>query len=319
MFPNNRVPYRAPKIPEDWWTDINSLQSGVAERTGYPTQKPLALYERVIRASSNESDIVLDPFAGCATTLVAAERLGRQWVGMDIWDKAHEIVVERLHNEVGLFGDVQFTAELPERTDTGETAAPHLQVKLAVQEPEGRHMSRQEMYQVLLSRQGPKCQGCERVFDDPRYLELDHNTPRSDGGSITSRTGCCYAARVTGSRAINTRCPGCVGRTRNTDTWQRETREKQVTENGEGAIMTSPNTNNVTVQITEFKYGDQGTTVTFECEDVSSAFHEFVDVYLQGVSQAEGYSQLALKAHETLADQLSRVSRALRYAAQDLS
>ncbi len=57
------------------------------QRTGYPTQKPLALYERIIEASSNEGDIVLDPFCGCATTPIAAERLKRQWVGMDIWDK----------------------------------------------------------------------------------------------------------------------------------------------------------------------------------------------------------------------------------------
>ncbi len=87
------------------------------ERTGYPTQKPLALYERIIKASSNEGDIVLDPFAGCATTCVAAERLGRQWVGIDLWEKAHEVVVNRLRKEVGLFGDVTFTDELPERTD----------------------------------------------------------------------------------------------------------------------------------------------------------------------------------------------------------
>ena len=69
------------------WTDIPRIANTSAERTGYPTQKPLALYERMIEASSNEDDIVLDPFCGCATTPVAAERLGRQWVGIDIWDK----------------------------------------------------------------------------------------------------------------------------------------------------------------------------------------------------------------------------------------
>ena len=68
------------------------------ERTGYPTQKPLTLYERIIRASSNEGDFVLDPFCGCATTPVAAERLGRQWVGMDIWDGAKDIVLQRLQD-----------------------------------------------------------------------------------------------------------------------------------------------------------------------------------------------------------------------------
>ena len=59
-------------------------QSQAAERTSYPTQKPLALYERIIKASSNTDDIVMDPFAGCATTCVAAERLKRQWIGVDI-------------------------------------------------------------------------------------------------------------------------------------------------------------------------------------------------------------------------------------------
>ena len=59
-----------------------------AESTGYPTQKPLALYERIIKASSNPGDVVLDPFAGCATTCVAAERLGRQWIGIDLNEPA---------------------------------------------------------------------------------------------------------------------------------------------------------------------------------------------------------------------------------------
>lgn len=175
-----------PKIPEDWWTDINSLQSGVKERTGYPTQKPLALYDRMIIASSNEDDVVLDPFAGCATTLVAAERAGRRWVGIDIWEKAHSVVIERLERE-GLFGefklgDIPLIPHPPVRTDDGEPAAPFLRVKERIREPEGQKMSRAEMYEFLLVQHGWKCQGCGRVFDDSRYLELDHNTPRSDGG-----------------------------------------------------------------------------------------------------------------------------------------
>ena len=152
------------------------------ERMGYPTQKPLALYERIIAASSNEGDIVCDPFAGCATTLVAAEKLQRQWVGMDIWEGAHRLVVERLRDITGLFGDVTFTAEAPARTDDGETSAPYLRVKQRVKEPDGPRWTRAAMYEHLLEQHGPICQGCDRTFDDPRYLELDHNTPRSDGG-----------------------------------------------------------------------------------------------------------------------------------------
>ena len=70
------------------WSDINVLASNDRERTGYPTQKPVSLYERVIKASTNVGDWVLDPFCGCATTPIAAERLGRRWVGMDIWEGA---------------------------------------------------------------------------------------------------------------------------------------------------------------------------------------------------------------------------------------
>ena len=169
------------KTPDDVIT-MPSLNAMAKERTGYPTQKPLALYEQILKAASNTGGIVLDPFAGCATTCVAAEKLNRAWTGIDIWDKAHDVTVSRLHDEVGIFGEVHYTPEPPERTDDGEYAAPFIQVKLKVKEPGGPKMSRAEMYEVLLSHNGMKCQGCDRAFDDPRYLELDHNTPRSDGG-----------------------------------------------------------------------------------------------------------------------------------------
>ena len=69
-------------------------------------EKPLPLYERIIQAaSSNEGDLVLDPFAGCATTPIAAERLGRQWVAMDIWDGAADIVRQRLADSRQLLTD----------------------------------------------------------------------------------------------------------------------------------------------------------------------------------------------------------------------
>ena len=75
---------KAGKIVEDWWQDIFPLNSMANERLGYPTQKPLTLLERIIKASSNESDIVLDPFCGCGTTLEAAYKLGRKLIGIDI-------------------------------------------------------------------------------------------------------------------------------------------------------------------------------------------------------------------------------------------
>lgn len=74
------------------------------ERVGYPTQKPIGLYSRVILSSTQPHAVVFDPFAGCATTCVAAELLERQWVGIDIWDKVHEVVLDRLRRE-GLLAD----------------------------------------------------------------------------------------------------------------------------------------------------------------------------------------------------------------------
>ena len=83
------------------WTDI-FLTSCAKERTGYPTQKPVALYARMIKASSNQHGIVLDPFAGSGTTLDAAESLGRKWIGIDIGDEAIEIIQTRLRDRHGL-------------------------------------------------------------------------------------------------------------------------------------------------------------------------------------------------------------------------
>ena len=72
------------RAPTNLWTDIKNLSAQARERLGYPTQKPEALLERIISASSNEGDVVLDPFCGCGTAVAAAERLNRRWVGIDI-------------------------------------------------------------------------------------------------------------------------------------------------------------------------------------------------------------------------------------------
>ena len=215
-------------MPEDWWPEFSPVGRIASERTGYPTQKPLALYERIINASSNEGDVVLDPFAGCATTCVAAEKLKRQWVGIDIWEKAHEHVIKRLRNEGMLaipdsdkedlwrmFGEIKCTKEIPERTDDVDTAAPFLKTKARVDEPKGPKMTRKKMLETLLEQHGYKCQGYDRSFDDARYLGLDHNTPRADGGinHISNRIllcGPCNRAKshtltLSGLRRLNKR------------------------------------------------------------------------------------------------------------------
>ena len=81
--------------------DISPLSSHAAERLGYPTQKPVALLERIIQASSNEGDVVLDPFCGCGTTVAAAQKLGRRWIGIDITQLAISLIRYRLGDSFG--------------------------------------------------------------------------------------------------------------------------------------------------------------------------------------------------------------------------
>ena len=88
------------KIAEDWW-DIPAIPPMSAERLGYPTQKPEALLERIIAASSKEGDTVLDPFCGCGTTIAVAERLKRGWIGIDITHLAITLIKHRLHDAFG--------------------------------------------------------------------------------------------------------------------------------------------------------------------------------------------------------------------------
>lgn len=189
-----------------------------SERTGYPTQKPIALYERFIKASSNPDDIVLDPFAGCATTPVAAERLGRQWVGIDIWDGAHEIVLKRLNREFldvpevssgRLFslGGVTYSKVPPKRTDNRIEAAPDLVLRETQRVPKYQQLTHDRMKSYLADAQRNWrgrviCAGCGRGYDI-RMMHLDHKTPRSEGGVdyITNRLLLCgYCNGRKGSR-----------------------------------------------------------------------------------------------------------------------
>ena len=113
------------------WSDLKQLYGKTGwfpttqtEKTGYPTQKPLALLERIIKASSKEGDVILDPFCGCATTCIAAEKLNRQWIGIDISVKAYDLVRKRLKKEVANPEDlfqhdniVTYSQSTPQRTD----------------------------------------------------------------------------------------------------------------------------------------------------------------------------------------------------------
>ncbi len=153
------------KLVEDWWTIPRLANS--SESMGYPTQKPLALLERIIAASSNEGDWVLDPFCGCATACVAAENLGRRWIGIDISPKAAELVNIRLQQAMGsLFHHRYVTArkDIPQRTDI---AAPK---------------NYRQNKHVLFGQQEGVCNGCKMDFPF-KIFEVDHVVPKSKGGT----------------------------------------------------------------------------------------------------------------------------------------
>ena len=136
------------------------------EWVGYPTQKPRALLDWIIQASSNAGDVVLDPFCGCATTLVAAELRGREWVGIDLSEKAAELVELRAakESEIGGLFRITHRTDQPRRTDQGKLP------------PYKTHK------QTLFGRQEGHCAGCEFQFQF-RNFTIDHRVPRSKGGT----------------------------------------------------------------------------------------------------------------------------------------
>ena len=152
---------------QDLWSDIPPVSSAARERIGYPTQKPIALLNRIIEASSNPGDVVLDPFCGCATACVAADNLQREWVGIDISPKAVELVHMRLRDALGELyhaGMVTARSDIPQRTD----------IEAPINYRQNRH--------VLFGEQEGKCNGCKMEFPF-KMFEVDHQVPRSRGGT----------------------------------------------------------------------------------------------------------------------------------------
>ena len=169
------------------WCDVKPIGPTAKERKGHPTQKPEALLERIIQASSNPGDWVLDPFCGCATTLVAAEKLGRKWAGIDLGKKAVALVHERLAETVGVFGRVVALTASPMRSDLGKL-------------PDYRTHKH-----TLYGKQEGVCGGCRTQFPF-RNMTVDHIVPLSKGGNdhianLQLLCGACNSTKGTGTQA----------------------------------------------------------------------------------------------------------------------
>ena len=173
------------KAMRDVW-ELSYLNSQAKERVGYPTQKPLALLDRIIKASSNPDDIVLDPFCGCATTLVAADRLQRNWIGIDISPKAAELVVDRIRADQGLFESIIHRTDIPLRDDLGDIPLYNSRVNK----------------ETLYGGQAGNCAGCGEHFQI-QHLEVDHIIAVSVGGTDhidNLQLLCTHCNRVKGNR-----------------------------------------------------------------------------------------------------------------------
>ena len=117
-----KVVYRGVIPIQDWWSDISALTNNERERLGYPTQKPEALLERIIKASSNAGDVVLDPFCGCGTTISVANKLNRKWIGIDITHLAINLIKHRVGPDarfevIGEPKDVEGAVQLAEEDE----------------------------------------------------------------------------------------------------------------------------------------------------------------------------------------------------------
>ena len=175
------------KHPDDVITHIQPIAPSANARLGYPTQKPVELLEHILKASSREGDWVLDPFCGCATACVAAEQLGRKWVGIDISPKAAELVNFRLQRVMGdLFHNrlVTTRTDIPRRTD--------------IDSPKNYRQNKH----VLFGQQEGVCNGCKMDFPF-KIFEVDHIIPQARGGTdhlSNLQLLCPHCNRIKGDR-----------------------------------------------------------------------------------------------------------------------
>ena len=183
------------------WTDIPALHANTRENVGYPTQKPLELLRRLVRSASREGDLVLDPFCGSATTCIAAESLGRRWLGIDIQPQALALVPGRLRRDLPAFGiegtfEAILRRDVPKRAPDDSVKTPSAKNLVAKNLPVERLSSAQQ--RTLYGRQEGFCSGCggHRMLSELRADRID---PRSEGTTLaTFQLLCRLCSRLKG-------------------------------------------------------------------------------------------------------------------------
>jgi len=183
---------------QDIWTDIKRIANNSKERCGQSTQKPIALNERMIRATTNEKEIILDPFCGCSSTLITAELLKRQWVGIDCDEEAIEKINDRL-TQPKQYGIGLPVGILPIIHDTATKGFPRLArsttkhrqknwlIRLEQILLENNKWRKEEALPVLYEYQEGKCNLCG-IQLPPRLFHIDHIHPQDRGGESNTKT-----------------------------------------------------------------------------------------------------------------------------------
>lgn len=163
----------------DTWTDILPVQAQAAERLGYPTQKPIALLERIISASSDPQAIVLDPFCGCGTTIDAAQKLGRRWIGIDITHLAVNLIRHRLRDSYG--------EEIAKTYDVVGEPASIVDARILAESD--RYQFQWWALGLVGARPAEKKKGADKGIDGRLYFHDDHGGDETKQIIISVKSG----------------------------------------------------------------------------------------------------------------------------------
>lgn len=183
------------------WTDIAPINSRAAERLGYPTQKPLALLERIIGASSNEGDVVLDPFCGCGTTIDAAQKLNRRWIGIDITHVAIGLIRTRLRDSYGDLVEKRYEV-------VGEPVTVEDAAELAASDP---YQFQWWALGLVGARPTEGKKGADRGIDGRLYFMEDGKAQRIRDIVFSVKAGKLHATYVRDLRGVVEREDAAIG------------------------------------------------------------------------------------------------------------